>query len=193
MGTIEVVNITDNLTVCIDKLKRVRQRLLSGKCLQPTAFLPIRHFIVSPEQCQQLGLFILESILADEEFCHLSTDERYVIQVLFSACKDCSSSQDAQLKMAIEKANEAVAALQPGKKHIWIHATRRKVNHHLPLAAEYCGYVFTRDWPGTWVYEASIAYVFGYQKYRYVTEQDTVNRLNRIIDYLTYSNIRLDN
>lgn len=49
----EAVKDADNLTVCINKLKRVKQRLLSGQSVQPTVLLPIRHFITYPEQCRR--------------------------------------------------------------------------------------------------------------------------------------------
>ncbi|MDH5409211.1 MAG: hypothetical protein OEY00_11435 [Gammaproteobacteria bacterium] len=178
---------SQSLTICINKLKRVRQGLLSGQCVQPTSLLPIRRYIKDKEAQQRVGLYILEMVVSDVEFNQLSTPEQQSVKILLEACKTYSVDQTPKHKLAVKSANAAIAALQPGWKRVWIHATRRRVNHHLFLTAELCGSIFIDDLSiKDWLYEASVAYVFGYRKYRYTIEQSSINRLSGIIDFLVF-------
>lgn len=174
----------NNQTVCVNKLKRVRQRMLSNQHVQPTALLALRHFIDQHETCQAFGVFILEAVLQDTEFKLLAEQEQQLVRQLYQICQDYTARSSPALKAGIKLCCEAIAALHPDSKRVWVHATRRKVNQHLLLAAEYCGYIFTKDWPGTWVYEAAIVWVFGYQRYRYVIEPQSSRRLEKIVNYL---------
>ena len=80
-SAIEVAAIADNLNICINKLKRVRQRLMSGQLVQTTALLLIRHFIYRTDNCQNLSLCMFEKILAGEEFCQLSDAAQQSVHV----------------------------------------------------------------------------------------------------------------
>jgi len=186
---------TEKTVYKISKLTRSLQTIKEGSFVHITCLMPICYFLKQEESRLAYAIFLITSSFELYQAGKSISVENKVSDktkhYLYESLLQCLDELITHKTLNTEQINNVVQSIQVfyplGWRRIFIHATRRKIFDVDLALLEQCARMLQREKTVS-IYgliEMTKIFCVNYENLRYKMNQDSIPRLERIIEYFT--------